>query len=188
MDGTAVTVPVDVAFEAGNSLEDERQCIDAVVERARVAMTVGVQVISAGGDAVTEDVSHGQVFEYSGSSGDPGEQPAPDLADRTIDLGFDGPIGWSAVDFRFHEDDPEDRGAYLRSLSFALDATSASASGAATNFSPGTQLSGFDYSFTGTVSGIPGVFDVERRAAIDEVDIDVTDGVFDLQSIALEVQ
>jgi hypothetical protein len=69
-----------------------------------------------------------------------------------------------------------------------LDATSTSASGAATNYSPGTQLSAFDYSFTGTVSAIPGAFDVERRAAIDEVDIDVTDGMFDLQSIDLEVQ
>ncbi len=188
VDGMTVTVPVEVAFEAGNSLEDERQCIDAVIEQARVAMTVGVQVISAGGDAVSETVSHGQVFEYSGTAGSPGEQAAPDLSERTIDLAFDGPIGWSAVDFRFHEDDPEDRGAYLRSMSFALDVSSTSASGAATNFSPGTQLSGFDYSFAGTVSAIPGVFEVERRAAIDEVDIDVTDGVFDLQSIDLEAQ
>ena len=184
--GDVVTVPVEMAFEAGESLEDERLCIDAVNDQARVDMTVQVQVISAGTDAVYTDVSQQQAFAFSGNSLEPGEQPAPDLAERTVDIDFAGPVGWSEVDFRFHVDDPEDRGAYLRSLSFDLFADLGAASGDATNASPGTQLSAFDYTFDGRIASLPDDYDVTRRIAQDDVDIEVEDGRFVVQDIDLE--
>ena len=185
VDGTTVTVPVEVVFEAGNSLEDERQCVDAVHTEARVAMRVGIQVIAAGGEAVHTTVEQSQTFAY-GVASNLEEQLPPDLSERTIDLDFDGPIGWSAVDYRFHADDPEDRGAYLRSLSFQLHADIGAASGEARNYSIGTQLSGFDYDFTGTVSGLPVGLDVERRRAVDEVEIETTEDGYETVRLALE--
>jgi hypothetical protein len=70
----------------------------------------------------------------------------------------DGMAGWRDMSWTFHASDPEDRGAYLRSLELGL--TADSAYGWATNTSA-TMLSGFEVRFAGTV--------VER-----DVDVDVT--------------
>lgn len=148
--GNEVTVPVDAAFEAGNTLEDDRACLDAVIDRARVRVLVDVLVVSAEAAASTHAVSRQETYAYSGDKFEPGAQVPPDPV--PIDLPDTAVTGWSRLDFRFHVDDPDLRGAYLRTLD--LVASPADANGTATNFSPGTQLSGFDYAFEGTVRAV----------------------------------
>ena len=58
---------------------------------------------------------------------------------------------------------PDHRGAYLRSLAFGIDGDGGSASGSATNRSPGTQLTGFSYTFDGTVVGARVAGDIQRH-------------------------
>lgn len=152
-DGVA-EVEVRAAFSAGNSLEAERACVDAVNEYATVALTVRVVVLSGRLDATAQALDQSASYAY-GSRGTPEEQPDPDPASRPLNGDpAESVFGWSALDFRFHVDDPDDRGAYLRSLSFLADAFAGSAIGHATNYSPGTQLSAFDYAFTGTVVAV----------------------------------
>ena len=69
------------------------------------------------------------------------------------------------MDFQFHVDDAEDRGAYLRTIEYLADPVGGTAWGHATNYSPGTQLSGFDYAFSGTVVGVGFDGEVERGTA-----------------------
>ncbi len=177
-DGQTATVEVQAAFEAGNSLEDVRACVDEVADRARVATDVTVLVVVGKGDATATDVTHGATYAWSGSATAPEAQDSPDPSSRPWDPGMDAEgalAGWSAIDFAFHVDDPDDRGAYLRSWSFAVDPVAGAASGHATNHSPGTQLSGFDYTFSGTARAVDLGVDVERGnadallpAALDE--------------------
>jgi hypothetical protein len=152
-DGSA-TVDVTAAFEAGNSLEPERACVDAVNELATAAITVRVAVLAGDLTAVSQDLDQSASYTY-GDRFSPDEQPPPDPATRPLDGDPATDVfGWTALDFRFHPDDPDDRGAYLRTLELHADGTTGEATGHATNYSPATQLSGFDYAFTGTVEAI----------------------------------
>jgi hypothetical protein len=168
--GRVARVPVSAAFEAGNSLEEARGCVDEVAADARVAITVDVRVVAAEGALRTAELAHGMAWALgAGGSSSPDPQPDPDLAARAVELDWDGPVGFTSVDFRFHVDDPEDRGAYLRTWSFRVDELAGAASGHATNWSPGTQLSGFDYAFTGAVVSLSLGAEVTRRVASDQI-------------------
>ena len=163
-DGESASVEVTAAFRAGASLEEVRECVDAVVDDAVVKVRVDVLVAVGGGEATKADVAHGLVYEWDGS-GDPPEQPDPSPAERPYDAGIDptrAMVGWSALDFDFHLEVDPGRGAYLRTWSFVADPTGGSASGHATNYSPGTQIAGFDYTFAGTVRALDLRADVER--------------------------
>ncbi|MCK6503689.1 hypothetical protein L6R53_09870 [Myxococcota bacterium] len=158
-DRLAVTVPVHATFAAGESLEEIRQCVDAVNDQAQVPVRLDVVVAVTRGAFEQLPVSHGLTYSYGDGPATPDEQPDPDLADRTLSTTLASPVlGWSALDWTFYASDPDGRGAYLRTLSFdadaAPDAGAPYASGHATNYSPITQLSGFEYSFSGTVTAI----------------------------------
>lgn len=162
-DGRSVTVPVSAWFEAGVSLEGERQCIDEVVDQAQVALEVEVQVVVAEAEVEDLAVSHGASYAYGDGPMNPDPQPAPDPADRPLGTTLADPVlGWSAVDFRFHEGDPDGRGAYLRTVAFDARLADDVASGHATNYSPVSQLTGFEYSFAGTVRAVALDADVSR--------------------------
>lgn len=151
-DGGGVLVPVSAHFEAGESLEEIRACIDDVNDQAQVQLTVDLVLVTTPGAWADVDVSHGATYAYGDGPASPDEQPEPDPAKRPLGVDLVDPlVGWSALDWRFHVDDAEGRGAYLRTLSFQADAQADLASGHATNYSPITQLTGFDYSFSGTV-------------------------------------
>jgi len=153
-DRLSVEVPVQVTFQAGNSLEEMRQCIDDVNEQAQVPFRIDVVV------AVTPDATQSAAVQdsdtYSYGDGPANPDPQPELAvSPSLGLDLASPVvGWSALDWRFHVDDPDDRGAYLRSLSFVADPDIGVASGQATNYSPLTQLTDFDYAFDGVVVGL----------------------------------
>ncbi len=150
----SVTVPVSASFDAGESLEDIRQCIDAVNDQAQVAFHVELVVVTTAAPWASQDVSHSLSYTYGDGPANPDEQPDPDLSKRPLSLDLTDPlVGWSRLDWRFMVDDPDGRGAYIRSLSFDADADQGYASGHATNYSPITQLTGFDYAFEGTVVG-----------------------------------
>lgn len=164
--GEHVEVDVSAVFEAGNTLETERQCIDEVRHLAVVDLVVGVTAVVGDLDASQQEVSHGATYAYGDGPSNPAPQPEPDPSERSLDLPSDGRIfGWSALDWSFHVDDPDVRGAYLRTLSFRADTSVAS--GHATNYSPITQLSGFDYAFSGTVHAI-GVEGTVVRRTLEE--------------------
>lgn len=150
--GDQVTVPVQAAFEAGNTLEEARRCVDEVADRARVRLAVDVLVVSTDGPMETHAIAGSAVFPYNGDKIHPDPQVPP--GPQALNLGrVDPMLAWSALDWRFHVDDPDVRGAYLRTLDFqALE--SGQAAGWATNYSPGTQLSGFDYTFEGTLQAV----------------------------------
>jgi hypothetical protein len=182
-DGLSVTVGIDAFFEAGNSLESERVCVDAVANQAAVAMTVQV-LVAVGGDSESYEVAHAMTYAYGDGPNDPAPQDPPDLTQRGIDVGLEGALtGWSALDWRFHVDDPDDRGAYPRSLSFEADPVEGWASGHATNYSPITQLSGFDYAFAGTAVSLSvgevtrGAVDATIPVALDAEGIPVATSV-----------
>lgn len=158
-DSMSVDVTVSALFEAGNSLEDIRQCIDEVADQAQVPVVVDVVVAVSRYGIEQIEVAHELSYEYGDGPARPAEQPDPDLASRGLDVSGDSPVvGWSGLHWSFYGADPDGRGAYLRTLSFDADAGSGDAagyaSGHATNYSPITQLSGFDYAFSGTVTAI----------------------------------
>lgn len=159
-DRLSVAVPVSARFAAGESLEEIRQCIDEVNDQAQVPVRLDV-VVAVTRDAVEQvEVTHGLSYSYGDGPANPDEQPDPDLSQRPLSTSIDSPVvGWSALDWTFYATDPDGRGAYLRTLSFDADPApegggAAYASGHATNYSPITQLSGFEYSFAGTVTAI----------------------------------
>lgn len=153
LDGDAAQVELSVAVAAGNSLEDVRLCVDEVREQAQVPVRVHVLVVATTADIETEDVAHSLAYEYKNDDGEFLEQPDPDVADRP--LGLDQAfVGWSALRWDFHVDDEEDRGAYVRRLEVGYDTDAGWASGHANNYSPPTQLSGFDYAFEGRLVGV----------------------------------
>lgn len=153
----AASVTVDVAFEAGNSLEDVRACIDAVRDRAQVRFDLSLWVVATREAVTTQDLVGGMSFPDP-AGGVPEPQVPTDAVALDGALGPDAVVGWQAVDFALHPDDPEERGAYLRTMTLRVDPVGGTAAGQATNYSPGTQLSGFSYAFAGTVVGatIPG--------------------------------
>lgn len=142
-DGTDARVSAH--FVAGASLEEERACLDDAVPEATIALSVTILAL-AGIDTTTTSVEKTAAYEL-GTTSNPDPQEAP-----VSTLTPDG-LAWQSLDWSFHVTDADSRGAYLRSLAFdAGEQSSASAS----NYSPGTQLSGFDYAFVGTVLGAPG--------------------------------
>jgi hypothetical protein len=162
-EGTA-SLEVSGAFAAGNSLEAERECVDEVNEAAQVSMTVSL-VVAVGPDLAARDadVHVEQSYVFSGNVGDP--EPQDDPAAQDVDLGgADAVLGFSTIDFRFHVDDAESRGAYLRTLGWWV-ASDGTANAVATNFSPFTQLSAFDYAFDGVARAIPTGGTVTRGTA-----------------------
>lgn len=160
-DAGTLLVDVSVAVSAGASVEEVRECVDAVTDQAQIPVTVHVLGLATAADVESETVEHGMVYEYEDEEGELAEQPDPDLGDRP--LGLDQAlVGWSALSFAFHVDDPDDRGAYIRRLSVAHDVEDGWASGHANNYSPPTQLSGFDYAFEGRLTGVDLGGTVER--------------------------
>lgn len=176
-DGQSVQVSLQGAFEAGLSFEDYRACQDEVIDQLQVPISVRALAIASPDGADRVQVDHGLYYEFSGNQFDPEEQPDPELADRTITLSWDETIaGWSALDLRFHEEDEDLRGAYLRSMSLDLGVEEGWASGHANNYSPGTQLSDFSYAFTGEVSAVPADAEITRgQASFDELEAELDD-------------
>jgi hypothetical protein len=156
-EGDVARVTVDVAFEAGNSLEDVRACIDAVRDRAQVRFDLALWVVATR-EAVTEQEVVGGMSFPDPAGGVPAPQVPTDAAALDGAFGPDSVVGWRAVDMAFHQEDPLERGAYLRTWTLRVDPVGGTAAGQATNYSPGTQLSGFSYEFAGTVVGatLPG--------------------------------
>jgi len=175
-DGERLEVTLWAAFEAGLSFEEYRACQDAVIDEAQVLITLRVLGLVSEQPQAELELSHEAEYAFSGNQYDPEEQPEPDLADRPLELAWPEAIaGWSSLDFRFHQQDDELRGAYLRSVSVGLDQDQGWASGHATNYSPGTQLSGFDYSFEGRISAMEAPGAVERGSVTLAVEAELDD-------------
>lgn len=168
-EGGELLVDVDLAFVAGLTEDPERQCIDEVHERSQVPMEVDVLFV-VGPDAQALPIEQGMTYPWNGSQTAPEEQFPPDLLDLAVEA--PGMRGWSALDFRFNEHAPTERGAYLRTLVLTIDGDRAGAS--ATNYSPLTQLHDFSYAFTGTVQAIPlegvthGVVEASLPTGVDD--------------------
>lgn len=171
LDGTSARVDVAASFEAGETLEKVRECIDDVNEQAAVRMVVDVLVVGTDREITADTITISESYDY-GSKSDPVEQPIPEGQQLSFDP-TEQLVGWSALDWRFHVDDPEARGAYLRTLDFVIDGNEAA--GTATNYSPGTQLSGFDYAFEGTVQGVDLGQEVDRGHLVDVLPAEVDD-------------
>lgn len=156
----SASVEVFAAFEAGNSLEEERVCVDAIRDQALAMFHVRVAVI-AGDNVVgsSQDLGFSQVYAAGDVPFDPDPQPEPGGRPLTLD-GASQAFGFSSFDWAFHTDDVDHRGAYLRTLEARADTAAGVATGHATNYSPATQLSGFDYTFAGKIVGISG--EIER--------------------------
>jgi len=170
-DRRSVSVEVAGHFEAGPTFEAERQCLDAVIDRARVGLRVDVLVAVTRGEAQAIEVDDSAQYAFSGDSADPGEQPEPSMADRALSTDLDDPlVGWSGFEFVFHEVG-EDRGAYLRTFSLVADVQQGVASGHATNYSPITQLSAFDYVFSGTVQAVDVGGPIERGQVSESIEV-----------------
>lgn len=168
-DGRSVTLGISAAFEAGATLEDYRACIDEVLDRAQVAVTVDVVVLVGKGDIERREVVWSDAWDLGESGFQPDEQPDPETADRSLTFDLEDPVlGWRTVDFRFHQQIETDRGAYIRSLDLIADSTSGFVSGHATNYSPPTQLSGFDYLFRGVVQAVDVGAEVEHGEVLIE--------------------
>ncbi len=157
--GGAVELTLSAAFEAGNTLEEERRCLDESAPRAVVPIRADVLVVFAPSEPTRWTVSQSAEWDY-GSRQEPLPQEPPAPEDR--DLPLDQPIvGWSSLSWTFHEGDPEGRGAYVRSLTF-LTGEDGRTGGHATNYSPGTQLSGFDFVFEGAAVAVDVGGEVDR--------------------------
>jgi hypothetical protein len=172
-DGTTVSVDVSAKFAAGNSLEDERQCVDEINELAVAGFTVGVTAIAGDLTVESQEIAQGATYDAGNIPFHPDEQPEPAATALTIGAG-DAIFGWTNVDYTFHASDPDDRGAYPRSIAVLANADAGVASGHSSNYSPGTQLSGFEYAFAGTVTAIasPGAT-VVRGAAAQEIPVEL---------------
>ncbi len=141
---------VTAAFESGLSAEEARACLDEAAPGAEAIVTVDVLGI-AGVTPTFAPLAQSASWNQDGSELAEQRPPAPE------DLDLFNVRAFSALEWFFHEADVDSRGAYLRTLT----ADSAGAA-SATNYSPGTQLSGFDYRFVGTVVGFDGEDDAER--------------------------
>ncbi len=157
---TLWSVPVEALFQAGLTDEALRQCLDAVVDEAAIALRVEV-AMAVGAEARTTDVSQSAQWARGDS------QVLSDLGDLTADV---GPVsGWRSVDWQFHTVVEPGRGAYLRSLAAWIAPDEGLAYGVATNDSL-TQLSGFDVAFSGEVVTLEGLELVEEGVwGLDEM-------------------
>lgn len=145
-DRRAVDVRVSGAFQAGASLEDERRCLDAAVAGAGIGLDLSVVVVAGGEEGAVTDVAQSAIVPF-----DPGAPEAFTDADWTPwAVAGDQIGGWTEVYWRFHYDDVDYRGAYLRGLTLAADADSGRAIGWATHDAPASVLkSGFSFLFSG---------------------------------------
>lgn len=147
VDGDTATLTVSAAFEAGNTFDPERACIDEVNEQAVAAMRVD-GLLLVGRDLVVEEqsIDDGRAYPFSGNKFDPEEQvPAEPIA---VTLGLDATIaGMASMDWRFYPDATDGKGAYLRTIGFLADPSGAIGAWA-TNYSPATQLEDFSYQVT----------------------------------------
>ncbi len=157
-----VSAPVSVAVAAGNTHDPDRVCIDEVNDQMRAEVRVSA-VFVVGSDVASADVpfSVAETYAFSGLASEPGEQPEPEP--ETLDWGLDdAPLtaGIAAMDWVFYPDvydaGDDEQGAYLRTLRFGA-ATDGVARASATNYSPFTQLEGFDYAVEAVARGV--VFD-----------------------------
>lgn len=146
VDADGPDAAVTASFDAGLSLEDERACLDEAAENATIALTVDVVALSG---VQTRAIEIEQSANYElGTTGEPDEQLPP------VGVAVAGALGWSSWKWSFHGADSDGRGAYLRSVKVAANAEVAEA--AASNYSPATQLSGFDFHFGGRAISMVG--------------------------------
>ncbi|MCB9688442.1 MAG: hypothetical protein H6735_25610 [Alphaproteobacteria bacterium] len=147
VDGESATVTVSAAFEAGNTFDPERACIDEVNEQAVAAMRIDGLLLVGKDLEVEEHVTDdARSYPFSGDKFNPEEQvPAEPIA---VSLGVDAVVaGTSSMDWRFYPEATDGKGAYLRTIGFLADPTG-SVGAWATNYSPGTQLEDFAYEVT----------------------------------------
>ncbi len=168
-DGLSASVSVQATFAAGLTHETLRECIDAVAADAAAEITVDVLLVVGATDRVTQSVNYAQEYEFDGNVATPPEQLPPDEGERTLDVPMtDRMLGWRAFDFQFHTTMDDGAGAYLRSWSVDANPSTGVVSGHSTNYSPFTQLTGFDYVFEGTVE----IIDVGGQVETGEYAID----------------
>jgi len=159
-DGMEATANVSVFATAGKTLEDARQCVDEVVEQAQFRFDVDVLFVEGSANAAVKQLEQSAAYEYEyGTVPDPQEEPPPIDLNDDLSRSF---AGWARLDWKFDLLDPDLRGAYLRTLGFEVVAGEGTATGIATNYSPITQLSGFDYTFQGTLLVVDLGADVTR--------------------------
>ncbi len=170
-DGTQVLTSVTANFTAGLTHEEERECLDAVADEARIAVTVNVLALVTRHDLETIEINQDHFYELGdGGQFEPLAPPDPDPATRTLDTALNGQVaaGWSRLHWDFHQTHTDGRGAYIRSLTFDVDPLANFATGHSTNHSPGTQFSDYDYTFGGTVEVVE-VRDTVRWGLIEQV-------------------
>jgi hypothetical protein len=159
-DGMEATVDVGVFATAGKTYEEARQCIDEVVEQAQFRFDVDVLVVEGTANATVVEVPQSATYEYEyGTVPDAQDEPPPFDMHVDLDRAF---AGWARIDWKFNLEDPDLRGAYLRTLGFEVVAEDGTATGIATNYSPITQLSGLDYVFDGVLQLVDLGTDVTR--------------------------
>lgn len=189
IDGDSISAPIHATFSAGNTFDPDRVCIDEVNEQAIVDLEVAVTFLAGDGEVVDRDLVQGAQFPFSGDNLHPEEQVDP--SPIALDFGFaPTAIGFAAVDFTFDPENTEDRGAYLRTLSFTAAPKSSpqpivEANATATNYSPITQLTDFGYRFDGvvravdfelsaqrgtTTASLPAKLDADGNAVVSELD------------------
>src|SRR5262249_39423864 len=143
--------------------------------QAIVDLHVDVLFLVGTGETVALDVVQGAEFPFDGPPPEPQEDPAP----LALAYGFEPTaLGFSVLDYSFHVDDPDNRGAYLRTLAFDVKpGTLGTGEGnaTATNYSQLTQLSGFDYQFEGQMRAVAFPLDVQRGTATVSLPADLDD-------------
>jgi hypothetical protein len=177
-DRRAVDVRVSGAFQAGASLEEERRCLDAAVAGAGIGLDLSVVVVVGGDEGPVTDVAQAAIVPFDPEA--PEAFVDDDWTPWTISAGQIG--GWTEVYWRFHYDDVDYRGAYLRGLTLAADADAGRAIGWATHDAPSVVLkSGFSFLFSGrlqtwTVDQAPAAHSAsiaEMPALVDEAGVAV---------------
>lgn len=145
-DRRAVDVRVHASFQAGASLEDERRCLDTAVAEAGIGLDLSLVVVVGGDEGSVTDVTQAALVPFDPAA--PEAFSDDDWTPWTISADQIG--GWAEVYWRFHYDDPDFRGAYLRSLTLAAEADAGRAIGWATHDAPAAVLkSGFSFLFSG---------------------------------------
>lgn len=155
---------VTASFAAGLSLEEVRACLDAVAGEATIQLRVELLALSG---VSFEKASFSQAAEWGEVEGDWEEQTPPPA--EAVDL--PRARAFQSLAWTFHGGDADGRGAYLRTLGFDADGR-----GWATNHSPGTQLSGFSYRFTGGLVGFEGEGDAHEATAAYTPALDAAGG------------
>lgn len=144
---------VTASFAAGLSLEEVRACLDAVAGEATITLQVELLALSG---VPFEKADFNQGAEWGEVDGEWEVQTPPPAEDVHLpDARAFQSLAWT-----FHEGDADGRGAYLRTLG-----VDAEGRGWATNSSPGTQLSGFSYRFTGGLLGFDGEGEAREATA-----------------------